>query len=139
MVRVRGSETQQLLHALDVGLLDLDHAGVAAVLLAAAGGRGGRERRAGLPAGLQPPDLAGRGHLEALAGTRVRLVLGHVLLLVRRTAVGTACAGLGEPAKGSGLRLRSPGPGSRSVRAPSSGPRGRRPGRWRAPLPPRPR
>src|SRR5262245_22933592 len=87
MSRVRcGSAAQQLLGALHVGLLQLDHSLVAAVLLAATGGRGGGERSTGLPAGLEAADLAGAGHLEPLAGTRVGLVLGHVSLLVRRTS-----------------------------------------------------
>src|SRR5215210_5525343 len=84
-----GSDAEHLLGARDVALLELDHAGVAAVLLAASGGRRGRERSAGLPAGLQTTDLARAGHLEALAGARVGLVLRHVCLnfLVRGSGV----------------------------------------------------
>src|SRR6476659_5365721 len=73
-----GSDAEHLLGAGDVALLELDHAGVAAVLLAAARGRRGRERSTGLAAGLQTHDLARAGHLEALLRARVGLVLRHV-------------------------------------------------------------
>src|SRR6476659_7132517 len=75
-----GSDAEHLLGAGDVALLELDHAGVAAVLLAAARGRRGRERGAGLAAGLQAHDLARARHLEALLRARVGLVLRHVVL-----------------------------------------------------------
>src|SRR3954447_20257081 len=111
-----GSESEQLLGALDVGLGQLGRARHAT----------GHLRRLLLQVvaqtGLLAADLAGAGHAEALGGATVRLVLGHLvgfLLLVT---------------------LRSRGRGSRNACAPSSARvrRGRR-GARRAPRPARPR
>src|SRR4051812_906749 len=72
-----GRSAEQLLGGLEVSLGHVDHAALLTVLLAAAGGRGRRERRTGLPTDLHPPQLPGPGLLEPLARAGVRLVLRH--------------------------------------------------------------